>query len=48
MTQLEMLILIICLPFAIGLGALVGRWAMRRMWLLDRPYEERLQAVKKK
>ncbi len=47
MTTPDLLTLIVGIPFAIVLGAWLGRKAQRRMWLLRLPYEERLKAIRR-
>ena len=43
----EMLLVAIGLPIAAVIGGLLGRYAQRKLWMLDRPYAERVAALKK-
>ena len=46
MSEADLLVLILGSPIAAILGGLAGRWAQRRMWKLDKPYAERVAALK--
>lgn len=48
MTTNDALLLILGSPIAVILGGLAGRWAQRKIWKLDRPYAERVEALKGK
>jgi hypothetical protein len=48
MSPLEFVVLVIAFPFAVALGAWLGRNAMRYLWELDKPYDERLRGIKRK
>jgi len=48
MTANDALLLLLGSPIAVILGGLAGRWAQRKMWKLDRPYAERVEAAKAK
>ena len=48
MTYAELLALILGVPIAVYLGAIAGRLAQRSLWLLHRPYDERLKSVRDK
>jgi hypothetical protein len=47
MTNLELLMTLVAFPFAVLLGAWLGRKVMRRMWELHLPYEDRLANVRR-
>ena len=46
MSEVDLLLLIIGSPIAAILGGLAGRWAQRKMWKLDKPYDERVRRLK--
>ena len=48
MSEADLLLLLVGSPIAAILGGLAGRWAQRKMWNLDRPYAERVEALKAK
>lgn len=46
MSGAELLFTLIALPFAGIAGGMLGRYVQRKMWLLDRPYAERVADLK--
>lgn len=47
MTPLELVTFIISAPFAVAIGAYLGRKAQKRFWRHDLPYEERVRLLNK-
>lgn len=43
---MDAIVLIFGVPLAAVVSAALGRWAQRKMWNLDLPYEERVKLIR--